>query len=89
MPDRVETASVVEPIAVDIQRNRVLGIAIAVMASVLWTAKAGADVSEKIAERLAGAMKFETVSYENPADFDGAPFDALEAYLRSLYPRAH
>ena len=89
MPDRVETASVVEPIAVDIQRNRVLGIAIAVMASVLWTANAGADVSEKIADRLAGAMKFETVSYENPADFDGAPFDALEAYLRSLYPRAH
>lgn len=43
--------------------------------------------SEQIAERLAGAIRFETVSYEDAADFRGEPFDALEAYLRETYPR--
>ena len=43
--------------------------------------------SEQIAQRLAGAIRFETVSYEDAADFRGEPFDALEAYLRETYPR--
>jgi carboxypeptidase PM20D1 len=45
--------------------------------------------SEEIAERLAGAMRFETISFEDSADFDGAPFHALSAYLRELYPLTH
>lgn len=34
-------------------------------------------------------MRFETVSYEDAADFEGAPFDALAAHLREHYPRTH
>lgn len=43
--------------------------------------------SEEIAERLAGAIRFETVSPEDPADFRPGPFEAHEAYLRAAYPR--
>lgn len=49
-------------------------------------AAAGASSSGEIAERLAGAIRFETVSPEDPADFRGEPFDRLEAYLRQTYP---
>jgi carboxypeptidase PM20D1 len=42
---------------------------------------------EEIAERISGAIRFETISPENPADFDGQPFDELTAYLEELYPR--
>ncbi|HEB88329.1 MAG TPA: M20/M25/M40 family metallo-hydrolase [Deltaproteobacteria bacterium] len=45
--------------------------------------------SEEIAERLAGAIRFETVSPEDPAEFDPEPFVAFAAYLRDLYPRTH
>lgn len=47
------------------------------------------DASREIAERLAGAMRFETISYEHASDFRGEPFDAHEAYLRENYPRTH
>ena len=43
--------------------------------------------SLEIAERLAGAIRFEAVSYEDASDFRGEPFDALEGYLRETYPR--
>jgi carboxypeptidase PM20D1 len=58
--------------------------------SASWASSSAAEsmvTSEEIAERLAGAVRFETVSYENAEDFRGAPFDALEAYLRETYPR--
>ena len=42
--------------------------------------------NEEIAERIAGAIRFETISPENPVDFDGVPFDQLSAYLEDLYP---
>ena len=45
--------------------------------------------SDQIAKRLAGAIRFETVSPENPEDFRGEPFGAFEAYLREQYPRTH
>jgi carboxypeptidase PM20D1 len=45
--------------------------------------------SEEIAERLAGALRFETVSFEDSADFDGEPFLRLADYLRDLYPLTH
>ena len=47
------------------------------------------DASREIAERLAGAMRFETISYEHASDFRGEAFDAHEAYLRENYPRTH
>ncbi|MFP6654007.1 MAG: M20/M25/M40 family metallo-hydrolase [Myxococcota bacterium] len=43
--------------------------------------------NEEIAERIAGAIRFETISPENAADFDGEPFDQLVDYLESHYPR--
>ncbi len=45
--------------------------------------------SEQIAERIAGAIRFETVSHENAADFDPESFLGLSAYLADLYPRVH
>ncbi len=35
--------------------------------------------SEEIAERLSGAIRFETVSPEDPDDFDPEPFEAFAA----------
>ncbi len=54
----------------------------------------GAEVGDaarslEIAERLAGAIRFETISFENAADFDGLAFDDLADYLRVHYPRTH
>lgn len=45
--------------------------------------------SEKMAERLAGAIRFETISFEDSADFRGEPFHEFSRYLRELYPRTH
>jgi carboxypeptidase PM20D1 len=59
-----------------------LGIASGVEASEIAT-------SEEIAERLAGAIRFETISFEDSVDFDGAPFLLLSDYLRDLYPLTH
>ena len=41
------------------------------------------------ARRLAEVLKLETISHQNPADFDGAAFLALHARLAQLYPLAH
>lgn len=49
----------------------------------------GQATSAEIAEHLAGAIRFETVSFEDPADFDGEPFHQLSGYLRNLYPLTH
>ncbi len=64
------------------------GLAIVLYLATGGSAFAEAD-SQMIAERLAGAIRYETVSHEDSADFEGAPFDALELYLREQYPRAH
>jgi carboxypeptidase PM20D1 len=45
--------------------------------------------AQAVAQRLAASLRFRTVSYQNPADFDPAPFEALLEYLRVTYPRAH
>lgn len=62
---------------------------IVILASALIAsmASAGGPTSGEIAERLAGAIRFETISPEDPADFRGEPFEAHEAYLREIYPR--
>jgi len=67
---------------------RVLGgLATLVILGMPAVASADEALSAAIAERLAGAIRFETVSYENDADFRGEPFDELEDYLRATYPR--
>ncbi|HET7295293.1 MAG TPA: M20 family peptidase [Vicinamibacteria bacterium] len=44
---------------------------------------------EGAAERLAGSLRFATLSHEDPAAFDGEAFRALHAYLQAAYPRVH
>jgi carboxypeptidase PM20D1 len=41
------------------------------------------------AERLAGAVRIPTVSHEDPARFDAAPFQDLHAYLARSFPLVH
>ena len=45
--------------------------------------------SEEIAERLAGAIRFETISHEDPANFSAEPFRQLADYLAKTYPLTH
>jgi carboxypeptidase PM20D1 len=40
-------------------------------------------------DRLLGALRFSTVSTQNPDDFDGQPFLALHDYLRTAFPSVH
>ncbi len=42
-----------------------------------------------LAERLAGAIRIPTVSYEHAAAVDGAAFAALADYLRAQFPLVH
>ena len=44
---------------------------------------------DTVAEHLAGAIRFPTISPADPADFDGQPFIELAAYLRKTYPLVH
>jgi len=41
------------------------------------------------AERLAGALQIQTISPENPADFDSVPFLEFHAYLEETFPNVH
>ena len=41
------------------------------------------------AERLAGAIRFATISHADPASLDAAPFDSLHTYLQREFPRVH
>lgn len=45
--------------------------------------------ADAAAERLAGALRLATVSTQDAARFDGAPFRALHAYLAERFPRVH
>ena len=42
-----------------------------------------------IAERLARALRFKTVSYPEPSDFEAEEFLGLHAYLEETFPRVH
>jgi carboxypeptidase PM20D1 len=79
------------------------GLALALLLAVLLIRTAGlasrrtaiaaippAAVDEDgVARRLAGAVRFRTVSTEDRNAFDPAPFEALHAYLARSYPRLH
>jgi carboxypeptidase PM20D1 len=41
------------------------------------------------AEHLAGAIRYQTVSYEDTAKVDRRAFDGLHGYLASAYPKTH
>ena len=64
-------------------------VVLLVFGAALAAAEAPSAASREIAERIAGAIRFETVSYESAEDFDAAPFEALSAYLKRSYPRTH
>jgi carboxypeptidase PM20D1 len=46
-------------------------------------------ISDGAAERLAGAIRIPTISHEDPAEVDGASFDALHRYLETSFPGVH
>ena len=41
------------------------------------------------AERLAAALRIQTISHENPDDFDGDPFLQFHMYLEETFPTVH
>ena len=42
-----------------------------------------------LAQRLAGALRFKTVSYQDSTQFDAREFAGFQAYLRATFPRVH
>lgn len=43
----------------------------------------------EVGERLAGALRFRTISYQDRKQLDRGEFEALHRYLAGSYPRAH
>lgn len=44
---------------------------------------------QEIAERLAQAIRFQTVSHQDPAQFRGQEFVGLHKYLERAFPQTH
>src|SRR6266704_6690779 len=42
-----------------------------------------------LAQRLAGALRFKTVSYQDSTQFDAREFDGFHRYLRATFPRLY
>src|SRR2546426_7690294 len=42
-----------------------------------------------LAQHLAGALRFKTVSYQDSTQFDAREFDGFHRYLRATFPRLH
>lgn len=42
-----------------------------------------------LAQRLAGALRFKTISYQDSTQFDARQFDGFHQYLRTTFPRLH
>src|SRR3989441_1548763 len=42
-----------------------------------------------LAQHLAGALRFKTVSYQDTSQFDAREFDGFHRYLRATFPRLH
>src|SRR5881296_4720282 len=42
-----------------------------------------------LAQRLAGALRFKTISYQDSTQFDAREFTGFQAYLRATFPRVH
>ncbi|MEL7368675.1 MAG: M20/M25/M40 family metallo-hydrolase [Myxococcota bacterium] len=71
--------------------------AVLVVRTLMFTAESGplppaADIqidADKVAETLAGALRFETVTRSQAPQFDPAAFEAMHGYLREKFPLAH
>lgn len=59
----------------------------AIVASVSLVNGAQADPGARFIERLAESIRIETVSHQDPADFERANFEAFLAFLRTHYPK--
>jgi carboxypeptidase PM20D1 len=46
-------------------------------------------IPEGAGERLAGSLRFRTISYEDPTAFDEQEFQDLHAYLVKVFPQVH
>jgi carboxypeptidase PM20D1 len=44
---------------------------------------------QELAERLGRALQFETISYQDSAEFDPGPFYEIRRYLEASFPRVH
>src|SRR5213593_3209116 len=42
-----------------------------------------------LAQRLAGALRFKTISFQDSSQFDAREFDGFHRYLRATFPRLH
>ncbi len=56
---------------------------------VLGAALAASASAVSPEERLAAALRFPTVSHQDPGRFDPEPFQALHAFLEESFPRVH
>ncbi|HYL21788.1 MAG TPA: M20 family peptidase [Gemmatimonadales bacterium] len=45
--------------------------------------------STALAQRLAGALKFKTISYQDSTRFEAREFDGFQRYLRESFPKVH
>ena len=77
------------PTHAGVSRSRLLHSVAPFMLILFMTSPANAADSMKIAEHLAGSIRFPTISPADPADFDGKTFVELAAYLRETYPLVH
>src|SRR2546429_615761 len=42
-----------------------------------------------LARRLAGALRFKTISFQDSSQFDAREFEGLHRYLRDSFPKSH
>src|SRR6059036_2073661 len=42
-----------------------------------------------LAQRLAGALRFKTISFQDSSQFDAREFDGFQRYLRTTFPKLH
>src|SRR5947209_16423204 len=42
-----------------------------------------------LAQRLAGALRFKTISFQDSSQFDANEFDGFQRYLRTTFPKLH
>lgn len=45
--------------------------------------------STALAQRLAGALKFKTISYQDSTQFEAREFEGFQRYLRASFPKVH
>src|SRR6266550_646978 len=48
-----------------------------------------AHVHVALAQRLAGALRFKTISFQDSSQFDAHEFDGFQRYLRTTFPKLH